>query len=153
MPNRLLSSTKIVKGERRMKYRNLFQIFFMPNRILSSSKIVKAESRGKWKTKFSTFDYAEPHPVFSENSHFRESHTRSRLKKRERATTGQPTPFYFAFFSARSKMHIYHYKSNNYLIFIFWRIEYFLSFDYLCVIFSARSLYFNNLKYCHRQLF
>ena len=43
-------------------------------------------------------------------------------------------------------MHIYHYKSNNYLIFIFWRIEYFLSFDYLCVIFSARSLYFNNLN-------
>ena len=135
-----------------MKYRNLFQIFFMPNRILSSSKIVKGESRGKWKTKFSIFDFAEPHPVFSENSHFRESHTRSRLKKREGNNRPADTVL-FRVFSARSKMHIYHYKSNNYLIFIFWRIEYFLSFDYLCVIFSARSLYFNNLKYCHRQLF
>jgi|GEM_PF-2864526 len=35
-PEPHLSSTKIRKGERRIKYRNSFQIFFIPNRILSS---------------------------------------------------------------------------------------------------------------------
>ena len=45
MLRRILSSEKIVKGEGRIKYRNLFQIFFIPRRILSYSKIVKGESR------------------------------------------------------------------------------------------------------------
>ena len=106
MPSRILFSVKIVKGERRMKYRNLFQIFFMPNRILSSSKIVKGESRGKWKTKFSTFDYAEPDPVFSENSHFRESHTRSRLKKREGNNRPADTVLFRVFFRTFQNAHI-----------------------------------------------
>lgn len=42
-PHNCMSRVKIVQGERRTKYRNLFQIFFIPNRILSYSKIVKAE--------------------------------------------------------------------------------------------------------------
>ena len=45
MLRRILSSGKIVKGEGRIKYRNLLQIFFIPRRILSYSKIVKGESR------------------------------------------------------------------------------------------------------------
>ena len=45
MLRRILSSEKIVKGEGRIKYRNLFQIFFIPRRILSYVKIVKGESR------------------------------------------------------------------------------------------------------------
>lgn len=36
--------------------RNLVLHFF--------AKIAKGESRGKWKTQFSTFDYAEPTPIF-----------------------------------------------------------------------------------------
>ena len=43
MLRRILSSEKIVKGEGRIKYRNLFQIFFIPRRILSYVKIVKGE--------------------------------------------------------------------------------------------------------------
>ena len=40
----------------------------MPSRILSSEKIVKGERRGKEKTKFSLIDYAEPNPVFYKDS-------------------------------------------------------------------------------------
>ena len=47
-----ISKANIAKGERRTKYWNLFQIFFIPNRILFYENIVKAESRGKWKTQF-----------------------------------------------------------------------------------------------------
>ena len=36
--------------------------------LVHVAKIVKGESRGKWKTKFSTFDYAEPHPIFYKDS-------------------------------------------------------------------------------------
>ena len=56
MPNRLLFSqyAKIVKGESRIKYRNLFQIFFIPSRILSYSKIVKGDRIEKPKTQFSS---------------------------------------------------------------------------------------------------
>ena len=36
----------------------------LPNRILSYSKIVKGESNSKWKNKvFTDFDIAEPHPI------------------------------------------------------------------------------------------
>ena len=45
MLRRILSSEKIVKGEGRIKYRNLFQIFFIPRRILSYVKIVKGEGK------------------------------------------------------------------------------------------------------------
>ncbi|OUN71202.1 hypothetical protein B5G10_09620 [Barnesiella sp. An55] len=44
----------------------------MPNRLLSSGKIAKGESRDKRKTKFSTFDYAEPPPFFWKDSERRE---------------------------------------------------------------------------------
>ena len=44
--------------------RNLVLHFF--------AKIAKGESRGKWKTQFSTFDYAEPTPVFLKDSERRE---------------------------------------------------------------------------------
>ena len=40
--------------------------------LVHVAKIVKGESRGKWKTKFSTFDYAEPHPIFYKDSERRE---------------------------------------------------------------------------------
>ncbi len=43
MPNRILSSEKIVKGERRDKKKTKFSFLTMPNRILSSEKIVKGE--------------------------------------------------------------------------------------------------------------
>ena len=36
----------------------------MPSRILSSEKIVKGERRAGEKTKFSLVDYAEPNPIF-----------------------------------------------------------------------------------------
>ena len=58
-----MCGAKIVKGERRIKYRNLFQIFFIPNRILSYPKIVKGECRSKRENLFFKFDYAEPHPI------------------------------------------------------------------------------------------
>ena len=45
MLRRILSSEKIVKGEGRIKYRNLFQVFFIPRRILSYVKIVKGEGK------------------------------------------------------------------------------------------------------------
>ena len=52
--------TNIVKGERRIKYRNLFQIFFIPNRSLYSTNIAKGEGRKPNLFEF----YAKPHPVF-----------------------------------------------------------------------------------------
>ena len=58
---------KIHKGERRIKYWNLFQIFFIPNRILSYPKIVKGECRSKRENLFFKFDYAEPHPILSKD--------------------------------------------------------------------------------------
>ena len=50
-----MCGAKIVKGERRIKYRNLFQIFFIPNRILSYLKIVKGERRIKYRNLFQYF--------------------------------------------------------------------------------------------------
>ena len=44
----------------------------LTQRQILHTKIVKGESRGKWKTKFSTFDYAEPHPIFYKDSERRE---------------------------------------------------------------------------------
>ena len=52
--------TNIGKGERRIKYRNLFQIFFIPNRSLYSTNIAKGEGRKPNLFEF----YAKPHPVF-----------------------------------------------------------------------------------------
>lgn len=43
--------TKIVKGERRDKWKTKFSIHWaMPGRLLSYEKIVKGERRDKWKT-------------------------------------------------------------------------------------------------------
>ena len=72
--------TNIVKGERRIKYRNLFRIFFLPNRILYSLNIAKGESRKYSERREQrqienvvfNFDYAEPHPIFYKYSERRE---------------------------------------------------------------------------------
>ena len=43
--------TKIVKGERRDKWKTKFSIHWpMPGRLLSYEKIVKSERRDKWET-------------------------------------------------------------------------------------------------------
>ena len=46
---------------------NLISDLTMPNRILYSTNIVKGERKGKPKSYF-RFDYAEPHPILAANA-------------------------------------------------------------------------------------
>ncbi len=57
-----LRVTKIVKGERRGKPKTQFPILTVPNRHLSSTKIRKGERRIKYRELFLAIFYLEPSP-------------------------------------------------------------------------------------------
>jgi len=91
----------IAKGERRIKYRNLFQIFFIPSRILYYPNIAKGEGR-----KLNLFEfYAKPQPIFYKF-------------KRKRAETRNG--FVFSALSAYKKLVLCS-KANLFIFQIFYR--------------------------------
>lgn len=52
-----------MKGERRGKKKTKFSVLTVPNRLFSSEKIMKGERRVKKENQVFCFDYAEP-PLF-----------------------------------------------------------------------------------------
>ena len=84
------------------------------------TKIVKGERRDKWKTKFSTFDYAEPHPVFCKDS---ERQGQRQMKNKifnltpvsQKRFDNKPTDaVLFRTFSQMLKNNLYYYISISY---------------------------------------
>ena len=67
-----------MKGERIGKRKTEFFGLTLPNRILSSTKVVKGERR-QTKNGVFLFDYAEPHPISSYIVTFEISHSYKRL--------------------------------------------------------------------------